>query len=131
VFQLNDRLRKQLFNPSLLFISMRLMLSEDFFFSDFAKSSATKLHWWTNNFFWLLFHGLSLYCFSTDSSWKQSPLYANRIRAVCNVACIFGPSAPYTVATIDDGVFGAFKGLTCGRTSFLLSQYLHNLLVFY
>jgi hypothetical protein len=110
---------------------MRLMVLEDFFFSDFAKSSAAKLYGWTNNFFWLLFHGLSLYRFSTDSFWKQSSFYANRIRAVCNVACVFSPSAPYSIATIDDGIFSTFKGLTCGRTSFLLSQYLHNLLVFY
>jgi hypothetical protein len=110
---------------------MRLMMLEDFFFSDFAKSSATKLYRWTNNLFWLLFHSLSLYRFSTDSSWKQSPFYANCIRAVCNVACVFSPSAPYSIATIDDGVFSTFEGLTCGRTSFFLSQYLHNPLAFY
>jgi hypothetical protein len=110
---------------------MRLMISEDLFFFDFAKSSAMKLYRWTNNFFWLFFHGLSLYCFSTDSSRKQSPFYANRIGAVCNVACFFSPSAPYAIATIDDSIFSTFKGLTGGRTSFLLSQYLHNLPAFY
>jgi hypothetical protein len=109
---------------------MRLMILEDFFFSDLAKSPATEFYRWTNNLFRLLFHSLSLYRFSTDSSREQSPFYANRIGAVCNIAYVFSPSTPYTIVTIDDSIFSTFKGLTCGRTSFLLSQYSHNLLAF-
>jgi hypothetical protein len=75
----------------------------------------------------LLFHSFSLYSFPTDSSWKQTPFYAKGICAVCNIAHFFSPSAPYTITTINGGVFCAFEGLTCGRTSFYLSQYMHYL----
>jgi hypothetical protein len=85
------------------------MVLKDFFFSDFAKSSTAKFYRWTNNLFWLFFHSLSLYRFSTDSSRKQSPFYANRISTVCHVARIFSPSAPHAIATIDNSIFSTFE----------------------
>jgi hypothetical protein len=78
----------------------------------------------------LLFNSFSLYGFSTDPSRKQSPFHANRISAVCDVARVFSPSAPDTIATIDRSIFSTFQGFTGWRTSFLLRQYLHDLPAF-
>ena len=112
---------------SLLTIEDPMMISEDFFFPDFAKSPSTKLYCWTNDFFRLRFNSFSLYGFATDSSWKQPPFYTNGIRTVRNIAHFFSPPAPYTISTVDGSIFCTFEGLTRGRTSFYLSQYMHNL----
>ena len=104
-----------------------MMISEDFFFPDFAKSPSTKFYCWTNDFFRLRFNSFPLYGFSTDSSRKQPPFYTNGIRTVRNVAHFFSPSAPYTISSVDGSIFCTFEGLTRGRTSFYLSQYMHNL----
>lgn len=104
-----------------------MMISEDFFFPDFAKSPSTKLYCWTNDFFRLRFNSFSLYGFATDSSWKQPPFYTNGIRTVRNIAHFFSPPAPYAISTVDGSIFCTFEGLTRGRTSFYLSQYMHNL----
>ena len=104
-----------------------MMMSEDFFFSDFAKSPTTKLYCWTDDFFRLLFNSFPLYGFPTDSSWKQSPFNAKSICTVRNIARFFGPPAPYNILSVDSSIFCAFKGWTRGRTTFYLSQYMHNL----
>ena len=103
------------------------MVLEDFSVPDFAKSPSTKLYCWTNNLFRLLFNSFSLYGFPTDSSWKQSPFNAKGICTVRNIAHFFSPSTPYTISTVDGSIFRTFEGLTRWRTSFYLSQYMHNL----
>jgi len=102
-------------------------MSKDFFFSDLAKSPSTKLYCWTDDLFRLRFHSFPLYSFATNSSRKQSPFCANGIRTVRNIAHFLGPLAPHTITTVDCSIFCALKGWTRGRTSFYLSQYMHNL----
>jgi hypothetical protein len=110
-----------------LIIENSMTMLEDFFLSDFAKSPSTKFYSWTNDLFRLRFNSFPLYGFATDSFRKQPPFYTNGIRTVCNVAHFFSPSAPYTISSVDGSIFCTFEGLTRGRTSFYLSQYMHNL----
>jgi hypothetical protein len=121
--------KNRLVNPRrlLCIVENSMIMSEDFFFSDFAKSPSAKFYCRTDDFFGLFFNSFSFYGFPTDSPWKQSPFNADSICAVCNIAHFFSPSTPGAISTINGCVFCAFEGFTCGRTSFCLSQYMHDL----
>lgn len=103
---------------------------KDFFFSDLAKSSSSKLHGFADEFVGLLLNSLPFYSLSADSVGKQSPFQANRVCTVCNIAHFLSPSAPYAIPAIDNGVFNALERWACGRTCFYLSQHMHNLYSF-
>lgn len=103
---------------------------EEFSFTNSAQSFPAKFYRCPNDFFRCLLNGLSLDSFSADSFREQSSFYAKGVGTVCNAAHFFGPSAPGVVSAVDNGVFGAFEGIAAGRTSFLLCQCMHNLLIF-
>ena len=105
------------------------MISEDFFVSDLTKSLSTKLYCWADNLLWFFLGCLSFYGFSTDSSGKKSSFYTHGVCTVCNVTHVACPFAPYTVSTVHCSILSASKEFTCGRTSFRMSQYMHNLLI--
>ena len=91
-------------------------------FSQLAKCLSLKSHRFVNEVFRLSFNGLAFDGFPADASWEQTPLHAQGVGAVCNVAVFFSFPAPYTVALIEGGILGAFKGLAHWRTRFWLSQ---------
>jgi hypothetical protein len=95
---------------------------EDFFVPNLAQSLSSKLYRVADYLFRFPFNSFSFHGFSTDSPRQQTPLNAEGISTVGNVTHFLGPSAPYSVAAVESGVFGAFEELTCGRTVFCLSQ---------
>lgn len=95
---------------------------EEFSFSNLAQCLSSKFYRLTNNLFGSLVNGFAFHSFPADSSWQQSSFDAESIGTVRNVAHLFGPSAPHSIATVESRVLGALKRLTHGRTSFYLSQ---------
>jgi hypothetical protein len=96
--------------------------SEDFSFAYLAQGLSAKFYRLTNNLFGSLVNGLAFHGFPADSFGQQTSLNANSISTVRNVAHLFGPSAPYSIATVESRVLDALEGLTGGRASFYLSQ---------
>ncbi len=84
---------------------------ENFSVSNLAQSLSPKPYWFADYFFRGLFSSFPFDGFSADSSRQQAPLNAEGISTVCNVAHIFGPSAPYSITTVERGVFDTFKML--------------------
>jgi hypothetical protein len=91
---------------------------KDFSVPDLAKCFSPQLYRLAEYFFRFPFNSFSFDGFSADAPRQQTPLNAESISTVRNVAGIIGPSAPYGVAAVESGVFGALKELTGGRTVF-------------
>ena len=101
-------------------------LLEDFFFTQFPKGFSPKLYSWYHSFFWLYFGGFSFHCFSADTIWEQTSLYARGIAAIGYLTFFFCPSTPNSVSSIHYSVFAASKQFTFCRAMFYSSQNLHN-----
>jgi hypothetical protein len=99
-----------------------VMSLEEFPFSNLAQCLSPKFYRLTNNLFGSLVNGFTFHSFPADSSRQQTSLNAKSIGTVRNVAHLFGPSAPYSIATVESRILDALKKLTHGRTSFYLSQ---------
>jgi hypothetical protein len=95
---------------------------KDFSVPNLAQRLSPKLDRLAYYFFRFPFNSFSFDGFSADAPRQQTPLNAESIGTVRNVTDIIGPSAPYGVAVVESGVFGALEELTRGRTGFCLSQ---------
>jgi len=95
---------------------------EDFFFAQFSERLSLELHGGYQGPFRFDLGGLSFDGFSTNASGEKSPLRACCITAVGHFTGFFGPSAPYTVATKQEGIFAASEQLTLWGTIFYSRQ---------
>jgi len=95
---------------------------KDFSVPNLSERLSPKLYRLAEYLFRFPFNSFSLNGFSTDPPRQQTPLNAEGVSTVRNVTDILGPSAPYSVAAVESGVFCAFEKLTGGRTGFCLSQ---------
>jgi len=90
--------------------------------TNLAKCLSSKPYGFINFIFRCLVNSLAFHGFSADSFRQQTPLNTECISTVCNVAILFGPSAPYSIAAVKHRILAAFEGRAHGRTRFYLSQ---------